>query len=406
VATQLSADPLDRAFERMYERYVKDVYRYALAVLRNPADAEDVTQTTFMNAYRAMKDGEEPIKPQHWLIKIAHNACRTRAIRASRRPREVPIDETVGELSLPEQERPNVKAILSALGQLPFNQRSALVMRELEGRTYEEIADALDVSVSAVETLIFRARRSLRLKREALRGLLVVPLPASLESFGSNAMSAGGMALGGGAVAKAAAVLAAVIAGGASYEAVDSATKATKPSHKAAQQQIAIAAVVPVGGTAAGGHLAHTSFGAVRAAAHTTAKARRPAVPAAPTGPAATVAPVATPAVATPPVVDVAGRAAQPQAPAALPGGADATPVPGPHTVPPLPAPPLPVPAPAVPPVSAPPLPALPVPSGPQPPSLPAPPSGPSIMPLTGGPAVPPAPVRSLSDPPAGPPLP
>src|SRR3977135_3306322 len=106
----------DRGFERLYKRHVGDVYRYALAVLRNPADAEDVTQTTFMNAYRAMKDGEEPIKPKHWLIKIAHNACRTRAIRASRRPREVPIDETVGELSLPEQERPNVKAILSALG--------------------------------------------------------------------------------------------------------------------------------------------------------------------------------------------------------------------------------------------------------------------------------------------------
>src|SRR2546423_3451769 len=167
----------------MYERYVGDVYRYALAVLRNPADAEDVTQTTFMNAYRAMKDGEEPIKPQHWLIKIAHNACRTRAIRAARRPREVPLDETVGELAVAEQERPNVKAILGALGKLPFNQRSALVMRELEGRTYEEIADTLGVSVSAVETLLFRARRSLRLKASSLRALTFVQLPSTLRSF-------------------------------------------------------------------------------------------------------------------------------------------------------------------------------------------------------------------------------
>src|SRR5947199_6025114 len=97
----------DRAFERMYKRHVGDVYRYALAVLRNPADAEDVTQTTFMNAYRAMQRGEEPLKPQHWLITIAHNACRTRAIRASRRPKEVPLDVTVHELAVPEQERPN-----------------------------------------------------------------------------------------------------------------------------------------------------------------------------------------------------------------------------------------------------------------------------------------------------------
>src|ERR671937_14815 len=152
-------EPRDRAFERLYERYVKDVYRYALAVLRNPADAEDVTQTTFMNAYRAMQRGEEPIKPQHWLITIAHNACRTRAIRASRRPKEVPLDVTVHE-------------------------RAALVMRELEGRSYEEIAETLGVTVPAVETLLFRARRSLRVRREALlRGLTGVPLPASLETF-------------------------------------------------------------------------------------------------------------------------------------------------------------------------------------------------------------------------------
>ena len=86
---QAYADPesaLDRAFERLYRRYVKDVYRYTLAVLRNPADAEDVTQTTFLNAYRAFKRGEKPLKPHHWLIKIAHNACRSRYVRTARRP--------------------------------------------------------------------------------------------------------------------------------------------------------------------------------------------------------------------------------------------------------------------------------------------------------------------------------
>src|SRR2546425_10832632 len=83
----------DQAFETLYRRYAKDVYHYALALLHNPADAEDITQTTFMNAYRAYKRGEEPIKPQHWLIKIAHNAARTRYARASRRGKEVPPGE-------------------------------------------------------------------------------------------------------------------------------------------------------------------------------------------------------------------------------------------------------------------------------------------------------------------------
>jgi len=222
VATVLSGDSRDREFERLYECYVKDVYRYALAVLRNPADAEDVTQTTFMNAYRAFKRGEEPIKPQHWLIKIAHNACRTKAIRASRRPKEVPFDDAVGDLAVPEDEQPNVKAVLHALGRLPFNQRSALVMRELEGRSYEEIAETLGVSVPAVETLIFRARRSLRLRREALRGLTAVPLPASLQSFfGSGAAATSSAVVGGGLAIKAAAVLMAIIAGGAGFKAVE-----------------------------------------------------------------------------------------------------------------------------------------------------------------------------------------
>jgi RNA polymerase sigma factor (sigma-70 family) len=185
----------DRAFERLYRRYVMDVYRYTLALLRNPADAEDITQTTFLNAYRAYKRGEEPLKPQNWLIKIAHNACRTRYLRASRRPHEVPLEDSLRELAVPTDEIPNVKEVLDALAKLPFNQRAALVMRELEGRSYAEIAQALDVSVAAVETLIFRARRSLRVRRSALKSLAALPLPASLSSF-----SSGGAALGGGAL--------------------------------------------------------------------------------------------------------------------------------------------------------------------------------------------------------------
>src|SRR5712691_1817685 len=93
-APEIPAGARARDFELLYRRYVQDVYRYALALLRNPADAEDVTQTTFMNAYRAYMRGEVPIKPQNWLIKIAHNAARTRYARASRRVKEVPWTTT------------------------------------------------------------------------------------------------------------------------------------------------------------------------------------------------------------------------------------------------------------------------------------------------------------------------
>jgi RNA polymerase sigma factor (sigma-70 family) len=216
-APELPAVTRARGFELLYRRYAQDVYRYSLALLRNPADAEDVTQTTFMNAYRAYLRGEEPLKPQNWLIKIAHNAARTRYARATRRVKEVPLDDHVNQLAVPEEDKPDVQAVLDALARLPLNQRAALVMRELEGRTYAEIADTLDVSVPAVETLIFRARRSLRLKASEIRSLAVVPLPSSLSQlFDAGGVVAGGGALvGSGFLLKAAvAVVAGVVATG------------------------------------------------------------------------------------------------------------------------------------------------------------------------------------------------
>jgi RNA polymerase sigma-70 factor (ECF subfamily) len=257
-------------FERIYQRHVGDVYRYALVVLRNEADAEDVTQTTFLNAYRAFKCGEHPRAPQNWLIAIAHNVCRQRFRQASRRPNEVAYEEELAEAVAPE-ESPSAQDIRRALSHLAFNQRAALVMRELEGRSYTDIASILSLSVSAVETLIFRARRALReqleggltcheaeyavskqldgrlertekgalrahlreckdcahfarsqrAQRTAIRSLAAIPLPTSLASFTGGAVATGGGMLGAGVVMKAAAVGAvAAVAGGVGYEGV------------------------------------------------------------------------------------------------------------------------------------------------------------------------------------------
>jgi RNA polymerase sigma factor (sigma-70 family) len=153
----------DKAFERLYERHVRDVYRYAAAMLGTPADAEDVTQTTFLNAYRAFKKGTRPEKPQSWLIAIAHNVCRQRFRQAQRRPREVAFDERIGDGEAAEEITAlSADDLRRALSQLPPNQRAAVVMRELEGSSYAEIAEVLGISVSALETLLFRARRALR----------------------------------------------------------------------------------------------------------------------------------------------------------------------------------------------------------------------------------------------------
>jgi RNA polymerase sigma-70 factor (ECF subfamily) len=265
----------DRAFEKLYHRHVGDVYRYALVVMRNQADAEDVTQTTFLNAYRAFARGERPQTPQNWLIAIAHNVCRQRFRQLQRRPNELPLQEEDVAQIVPDEDAPTADDIRRALSHLSFNQRAALVMRELEGRSYAEIATVLNLSMSAVETLIFRARRALReqleggltcreaefsvsrqldgrlprkekgvlrahlrecedcarfarsqrAQRSAIRSLALIPVPGSLSSFFHHGAAATGTtaaagAAGSGLAIKAAAVGAsAIVATGVGVEA-------------------------------------------------------------------------------------------------------------------------------------------------------------------------------------------
>ena len=230
-------ETFDAAFEGFYREHVAEVYQYALAVLGNSADAEDVTQQTFLNAYRAFQRGERPQKAHNWLIKIAHNVCRMRWRQSGRRPQEVPL-ERAGEPAAPDDERPSLDLLLGALAKLPFNQRAAIVMREVEDRSYAEIAEVLGVSVPAVEALLFRARGNLRERRKALAGALsVAPVPPSLGSFfgggGGSLIAAGGTALGSQLVLKAAALVAtSVVVGGLGFKAVSAVATPDPPTSR------------------------------------------------------------------------------------------------------------------------------------------------------------------------------
>jgi RNA polymerase sigma factor (sigma-70 family) len=269
--TSVLAERRDSAFERLYRRHLGDVNRYALAVMHNAADAEDVTQTTFMNAYRAFLKGERPRAPLNWLIAIAHNVCRERMRQSSRRPAEVELDESVRE-AIADEAAWTADEIREALSHLAFSQRTALVLRELQGRSYAEIAELLGLSIPAVEALVFRARRALREqlegtfscseaeaaitrqlrgrasraeksalrahlrecqacaglarqrrgRRRALGPLGALPFPLPWKAlFGAGGAASAGSSAGGGLAAKAAAVaLAGVVVGGAGYEGV------------------------------------------------------------------------------------------------------------------------------------------------------------------------------------------
>ena len=207
------------------------LYIVAYHILANSADAEDVTQQTFLNAYGAFQRGEEPRKPHNWLIKIAHNVCRMRWRQSGRRPQEIPL-EHVSEPVARDDEKPSLDVLLGELARLPFKQRAAIVMREVEDRSYAEIAEVLETTVPAVEALLFRARTNLRARRESLAGALsIAPVPASLSSFigagGGGAVAAGGAVLGSELVLKVAAVVVAGVAGGFAAKTLDAVATAS-----------------------------------------------------------------------------------------------------------------------------------------------------------------------------------
>lgn len=149
------------AVDDFYRRHGTEVYRYAFAVLGNHADAEDVTQTTFLNAYRSLEQGVRPRKPSNWLLAIASNAIKQRFRQEQARPRYVELDERTASADAADEDGPTVGELLLALGKIPPQQRQAIVLREFEGRSYAEIAEILGVTTGALETLLFRARRSL-----------------------------------------------------------------------------------------------------------------------------------------------------------------------------------------------------------------------------------------------------
>ena len=156
----------EAAFERVYREHRRDVYRYALALVGNRQDAEDATQTTFLKAFRALARDGRVENERAWLLAIAQNVCRERFRTATRRPQEVELDPDLADAH-GDEDTVSASDIRAAMDQLAFNQRTVLILREIEGRSYAEVADAMGLSVSAVETLLFRARRALREQLEA-----------------------------------------------------------------------------------------------------------------------------------------------------------------------------------------------------------------------------------------------
>jgi RNA polymerase sigma-70 factor, ECF subfamily len=167
--------------------------------LRSREEAEDAAQSTFLYAFKALERGITPEAEVAWLLAIARNVCMARhRTRGRRRERETLQDPVLlQDVSAAPERSDGLAGIEDALARLPDTQRQAILLREWRGFSYREIAEELGLSGAAVETLIFRARKSLaeqldgeraQERRRALRGLDIGSAAAALKSlFGGGA---------------------------------------------------------------------------------------------------------------------------------------------------------------------------------------------------------------------------
>jgi RNA polymerase sigma-70 factor, ECF subfamily len=195
----------------LYERYYDRVFGYCLYQLGSREEAEDVVQTTFMWAFRGLRRGVVPRAEASWLFTIAQNACRARhRSRGRKRAREVLSDPVqLADMSPAHAaDTDDLMGLEDALARMPDQQRRAILLREWRGLSYKEIAAEMELSNAAVETLIFRARRSLA---DLLSGK-PTPKRAGRFAFFPGAIAAACKGLmGSGTVAKLAAGLAAAL---------------------------------------------------------------------------------------------------------------------------------------------------------------------------------------------------
>jgi RNA polymerase sigma-70 factor (ECF subfamily) len=173
------------AFDALVLKYQHKLVKLVMRYVRNPAEAEDIAQEAFIKAYRALPQFRGDSAFYTWLYRIAINTAKNAVVSRDRSPVEYDLDrsntdesydmqgrmkdsETPEGLVLTDEIRSTVNAAIDAL---PEDLRTAIVLRELEGLSYEEIAAAMDCPVGTVRSRIFRAREAIdRRLREVFEG--------------------------------------------------------------------------------------------------------------------------------------------------------------------------------------------------------------------------------------------
>ena len=166
------------AFGQIYARYERSVYRFVYHMIGDADEAEDIKQDTFVKAHRTLPGFRGDCSLQTWLLKVAGNLCRDRIKSRARRGEVGMLPEL--EATLPDDrpsgadpaqilERKYMQgAVHRVLGGLPEAQRGLIVLRDIEGLSYQQIADILGCSVASVKLRLFRARRGFKERMSSL----------------------------------------------------------------------------------------------------------------------------------------------------------------------------------------------------------------------------------------------
>jgi RNA polymerase sigma factor (sigma-70 family) len=181
----------DAAFATIVERYRRPLLRHSARIL-GPSGAEDMVQQAFTNLYVQLRDDARPLQLKPWLFRVAHNLTLNAATKKGGDHAEL-VDDIDGVLQPPQvaELRARLGATVELIRALPERQRLALVRRELEGRSCEEIADEFGTSSPAVRQLLARARSAVR------DGVgLVLPFPVIARMAGAGKTGGGDSAAG------------------------------------------------------------------------------------------------------------------------------------------------------------------------------------------------------------------
>jgi len=156
-----------RAFAAIFSRYHQSLYRFCLAIVGNPEDAQDALQNTMIKVMRALPGEEREIELKPWLYRIAHNES-IDLLRRRRETAQLDVEAVAPGYGLSEEvaTRERLRGLLADLRELPDRQREVLVMREMSGLGFEEIGAALGTSAAVVRQTLYEARQSLRQMEE------------------------------------------------------------------------------------------------------------------------------------------------------------------------------------------------------------------------------------------------